>query len=85
MNKSSQLIITNILHCEDNNTDFYEKINISLGKEFRYIFGESQLSKDAGRIMDYLMEMYEIQDLLGKNQRISYLGLQYQELLIQMK
>lgn len=47
-------------------TDYYNKENITLGKEFKYIYGESKFSKRAKKILDYLLEIYEIQQSLGR-------------------
>ncbi len=46
--------------------DYYNKENITLGKEFKFIFGESRFSKKSQKILDYLMEIYEIQESLGR-------------------
>lgn len=40
--------------------------NIVLGKEFKYIAGESRFSKGAKPVIQYLEEIYEIQEALGK-------------------
>lgn len=40
--------------------------NIVLGKEFKFIAGESRFSKGAKPIIQYLEEIYEIQEALGK-------------------
>lgn len=46
--------------------DFYKKENILLGKEFKYIHGESKLDKRSKKIMDYFLEIYEIQEAIDK-------------------
>ncbi|SES97460.1 DEAD/DEAH box helicase [[Clostridium] polysaccharolyticum] len=40
--------------------------NIALGKEFRFVAGESRFSKSSQPVMTYLQEIYEIQEALGK-------------------
>lgn len=40
--------------------------NIVLGKEFKFIAGESRFSKSAKPVIQYLEEIYEIQEALGK-------------------
>ena len=40
--------------------------NIVLGKEFKYIAGESRFSKASKPVIQYLQEVYEIQEALGK-------------------
>lgn len=40
--------------------------NIVLGKEFKFIAGESRFSKSAKPVIGYLQEIYEIQEALGK-------------------
>lgn len=47
-------------------TDYYNKENIILGKEFKYIQGESRFSRKALKILDYFMEVFEIQEALGR-------------------
>lgn len=41
--------------------DFYNQENIRLGKDFHYIHGVSKLDKHSKKIVDFLMEIYEIQ------------------------
>lgn len=47
-------------------TDFYSKENIYLGKEFKYIHGESKFDKRSNRILDYILQIYEIQEAIDK-------------------
>ncbi|MFA9466100.1 MAG: SNF2 helicase associated domain-containing protein [Velocimicrobium sp.] len=47
-------------------TDYYNKEKITLGKEFKYIYGESRFSKKAQNILDYFIEIFEIQESLGR-------------------
>ena len=47
-------------------SDYYNKENIVLGKEFKFLHGESSFSKDSHDILAYLLEIYEIQEALGK-------------------
>lgn len=46
--------------------DYYNRKDITLGKEFKFIHGESQFDKKSMKILDYLLEIYEIQEALGK-------------------
>ncbi|WP_167956605.1 DEAD/DEAH box helicase [Anaerosporobacter faecicola] len=46
--------------------DYYNKEDMILGKEFRYIHGESKFHETSQKIMDFLVEIYEIQELLGR-------------------
>lgn len=47
-------------------SDYFNKENITLGKEFRFIVGESRFSKRSQKILDYLLEIYEVQESLGR-------------------
>lgn len=47
-------------------TDISQKQNITLGKEFQFFYGESRFSKESQRILDYFLEIFEIQESLGK-------------------
>ncbi len=47
-------------------TDFYNQENILLGKEFKFIHGESKFDKQSKRILDYIMQIYEIQEAIDK-------------------
>ncbi|MGB8453831.1 MAG: DEAD/DEAH box helicase [Anaerocolumna sp.] len=47
-------------------TDFYNKENIMLGKEFKFIHGESKFDKQSKKILDYILQIYEIQDAIDK-------------------
>lgn len=47
-------------------TDYYNGENITLGKEFIYIQGESRFGKKSQRVLDYLLEIFEIQESLGR-------------------
>lgn len=40
--------------------------NIVLGKEFKFIAGESRFSKSSKPVIEYLEEIYEIQETMGK-------------------
>lgn len=46
--------------------DYVNGTMISLGKEFRFLQGESAFEPISSRVMDYLVEIYEIQETLGK-------------------
>lgn len=43
--------------------DYYSKSNIILGKEFRFIAGESEFDKESERLLQFLIEIYEIQEM----------------------
>ncbi len=46
--------------------DFYKKENIILGKEFKFIHGESKFDKASKKILDYFLQVYEIQEAIDK-------------------
>ena len=46
--------------------DYYNHKEIRLGKEFRYIPEECQFEPTSAAVLDYLTEIYEIQETLGK-------------------
>ena len=47
-------------------TDFYNHENIMLGKEFKFIHGESKFDKQSKKVLDYILQIYEIQDAIDK-------------------
>lgn len=47
--------------------DYLSKQNIILGKDFKFIAGESEFDKASMELMDYLLEVYEIQEVIEKN------------------
>lgn len=47
-------------------SDFSNHNNVTLGKNFNYIAGESRFDPASKDILDYLLEIYEIQESLGK-------------------
>lgn len=47
-------------------SDIAENNNIVLGKNFNYVPGESRFDPVSKDILDYLLEVYEIQEALGK-------------------
>ncbi len=47
-------------------TDYYNNENIVMGKEFKFIHGESKFDKQSQRILDYFLEIYEIQEAIDK-------------------
>ncbi len=47
--------------------DYYDGETIHLGKEFHFVHGENHFNKRTKGFLDYLLEIYEIQELLGKN------------------
>lgn len=44
-------------------SSYYQHENIILGKEFKYIAGESEFDKSSKEILDFLLEIYEIQQM----------------------
>lgn len=46
--------------------DYYQERTIRLGKEFCFIPGECDFDEQSKPIMEYLTEMYEVQETLGK-------------------
>ena len=47
--------------------DYYEGKTIQLGKEFYYVPGECAFDEASAPILDYLVEVYEIQETFGKS------------------
>lgn len=47
-------------------SDLSNNNNITLGKNFNYVDGESRFDQVSKNIIDYLLEIYEIQESLGK-------------------
>ena len=48
-------------------SDYNNKENIILGKDFKFIAGESEFDKVSKRVLDFLLEVLEIQELIDKN------------------
>lgn len=48
-------------------SDLYHKENFAIGKEFKYINGESTFDKASQKILDYLLEIYEIQEVVDSS------------------
>lgn len=48
-------------------SDIYNNENFTLGKEFKYISGESTFDKFSQNIIDYLLEIYEIQEVVNSS------------------
>ena len=46
--------------------EYYNEETIELGKEFHYVPGESAFEENSAKILDYLTDIYEIQETLGK-------------------
>ena len=46
--------------------DYYNKENIVLGKEFKFIAGESEFDRESKELLDFLLEIYKIQELIDK-------------------
>jgi len=47
-------------------TDFFNKENILLGKEFKFIHGESKFDRQSRKVLDYILQIYEIQEAIDK-------------------
>ncbi|MBO5197339.1 MAG: DEAD/DEAH box helicase [Lachnospiraceae bacterium] len=47
-------------------SDYQSRENIILGKEFRFIAGESEFDKDSEQLINFLLEICEIQDMIDK-------------------
>lgn len=47
-------------------TDMHKKETILLGKEFKYIPGESKFDKQSKKVLDYFLQIYEIQEAIDK-------------------
>lgn len=45
-------------------SNIYHKENFAIGKEFKYIHGESTFDATSQEILDYLLHLYEIQELI---------------------
>ncbi len=46
--------------------EYYEEKDITLGKHFHFVAGECAFDEASERVMEYLTEIYEIQETLGK-------------------
>lgn len=46
--------------------DMYSKENIALGKEFKFVHGESKFDKQSNKVLDYFLEILEIQEAVDK-------------------
>ncbi|MDD5935541.1 MAG: DEAD/DEAH box helicase [Clostridiales bacterium] len=46
--------------------DYYRKENIVLGKDFKFIAGESEFDKTSTKIIEFLLEIFEIQEVIDK-------------------
>ncbi len=44
--------------------DIYHHESFALGKEFKYVSGESSFDQDSKALLDYLLEIYEIQEVI---------------------
>ncbi len=47
-------------------TDYNGKENIVLGKDFKFIAGESEFDKTSTQLLDFLLEIFEIQEVIDK-------------------
>lgn len=48
-------------------TDLYYHVPIRLGKEFRFTHGECKFDSSSSQVLSYLLEIFEIQEVLGKS------------------
>lgn len=48
-------------------SDYFNKENIVLGKDFKFIAGESEFDKTSKSVLDFLVEVLEIQELVDKS------------------
>ena len=48
-------------------SDLYHKESFTIGKEFKYVSGESTFDKTSQKILDYLLEIYEIQEFIDSS------------------
>ncbi len=46
--------------------DYANRETIVLGKEFKFFHGENHFYKNSAKVLDYLMEIFEVQEALGK-------------------
>lgn len=56
--------------------DYYEGNTIQLGKEFCFIPGECEFDEESKNVLDYLIEIYEVQQTLGKTYYSTLFGRQ---------
>lgn len=48
-------------------SEYMKKETIVLGKEFKFIHGESSFTKESQAILDFFLEIYEVQEMLGNS------------------
>lgn len=48
-------------------SDLYHKESFAIGKEFKYVSGESSFDARSQRILDYFLEIYEIQEVIDSS------------------
>lgn len=48
-------------------SDLYHKESFAIGKEFKYVSGESSFDDRSQRILDYFLEIYEIQEVIDSS------------------
>lgn len=48
-------------------SDIYHKESFAIGKEFKYVSGESSFDKNSQKILDYLLDIYEIQEVIDSS------------------
>lgn len=54
-------------------SDLYSGENILLGKQFKYINGESRFDKSSKEFVDYMLEVYELHNMMSENVRTAKL------------
>lgn len=47
-------------------TDYSNRENIVLGKEFKFIHGESKFDRQSQKILDYILQIYEVQEVIDQ-------------------
>ena len=48
-------------------SDIYHKESFAIGKEFKYVSGESSFDKNSQKLLDYLLDIYEIQEVIDNS------------------
>lgn len=48
-------------------SDLYHSKSFTLGKEFKYVNGESSFDANAEKLLNYLLQIYEIQDIIDNS------------------
>lgn len=48
-------------------SDIYHHESFIIGKEFKYVYGESVFDKNSAKLLDYFLEIYEIQEVIDSS------------------